>query len=85
MAPAIPRVCKGDEILLEARILGVADVMEAMCSHRPYRASLGLSETLAELTSNQGILYDAAVVETCLNLYGQDLSASHAGCGASPS
>jgi hypothetical protein len=47
--------------------------MEAMCSHRPYRASRGLTETLDELTRNQGILYDAAVVETCLKLYGQDL------------
>jgi HD-GYP domain-containing protein (c-di-GMP phosphodiesterase class II) len=70
-----PQGLKGEEILLEARILGVADVMEAMCSHRPYRASLGLSETLDELTRNKGILYDAAVVETCLKLYGQDLPA----------
>jgi response regulator RpfG family c-di-GMP phosphodiesterase len=68
-----PQGLKGEEILLEARILGVADVMEAMCSHRPYRPSLGLAETLDELTRNQGILYDAAVVETCLKLYGQDL------------
>jgi HD-GYP domain-containing protein (c-di-GMP phosphodiesterase class II) len=70
-----PQGLKGEEILLEARILGVADVMEAMCSHRPYRAALGLAETLDELTRNQGILYDAAVVETCLKLYGQDLPA----------
>jgi HD-GYP domain-containing protein (c-di-GMP phosphodiesterase class II) len=70
-----PQGLKGDEILLEARILGVADVMESMCSHRPYRASLGLAETLDELTRNKGILYDAAVVETCLKLYGQDLPA----------
>ena len=48
-----PQGLKGEEILLEARILGVADVMEAMCSHRPYRASLGLAETLDELTRNQ--------------------------------
>jgi HD-GYP domain-containing protein (c-di-GMP phosphodiesterase class II) len=71
-----PQGLKGEEILLEARILGVADVMEAMCSHRPYRASLGLAETMDELTRNQGILYDAEVVETCLKLYGQDLPAS---------
>jgi HD-GYP domain-containing protein (c-di-GMP phosphodiesterase class II) len=69
-----PQGLKGEEILLEARILGVADVMEAMCSHRPYRASLGLAETLDELTRNQGILYDATVVKTCLKLYGQDLA-----------
>ena len=70
-----PKGLRGEEILLEARILGVADVLEAMCSHRPYRASLGLAETLKELTKNQGILYDTAVVDTCLKLYGQDLQA----------
>ena len=70
-----PQGLKGEEILLEARILGVADVMEAMCSHRPYRASLGLAESLDEITRNQGILYDAAVVDTCLKLYGHDLPA----------
>jgi HD-GYP domain-containing protein (c-di-GMP phosphodiesterase class II) len=70
-----PQGLQGEEILLEARILGVADVMEAMCSHRPYRAALGLAETLDELTRNQGILYDAAVVDTCLKLYGEDLPA----------
>ena len=64
-----PRGLTGYEIFLEARILGVADVMEAMCSHRPYRASLGLTVTLEELTRNQGILYDAAVVEIGLKLY----------------
>jgi HD-GYP domain-containing protein (c-di-GMP phosphodiesterase class II) len=64
-----PQGLQEDEILLDARILGMADVMEAMCSHRPYRASLGLGETLDELTRNSGILYDAAVVETCLKLY----------------
>ena len=76
-----PQGLKGEEILLEARILGVADVMEAMCSHRPYRASLGLAETLDELTRNQGILYDAAVVETCLKLYGQDQPAPRQASG----
>jgi HD-GYP domain-containing protein (c-di-GMP phosphodiesterase class II) len=69
-----PRGLRGQEILLEARILGVADVMEAMCSHRPYRASLGLTEAMDEITRNKGILYDAAVVETCLKLYGEDLA-----------
>ncbi len=68
-----PQGLKGNEILLEARILGVADVMEAMCSHRPYRASLGLAETLEELTMNQGVLYDANVVAACLRLYSQHL------------
>jgi len=68
-----PQGLRGDEILLEARILGVADMMEVMCSHRPYRASLGLAAALDELTRNQGILYDANVVQTCLKLYRQDL------------
>jgi HD-GYP domain-containing protein (c-di-GMP phosphodiesterase class II) len=68
-----PQGLQGEDILLEARILGVADVMEAMCSHRPYRASLGLAETLNELTRNKGILYDGAVVDACLKLYGQDM------------
>jgi HD-GYP domain-containing protein (c-di-GMP phosphodiesterase class II) len=71
-----PQGLKGEEILLEAMILGVADVMEAMCSHRPYRVSMGLAETLDELTSNKGILYDADVVDACLKLYGHDLPAS---------
>jgi HD-GYP domain-containing protein (c-di-GMP phosphodiesterase class II) len=70
-----PHGLKGEETLLEARILGVADVVEAMCSHRPYRASLGLAETLDEITKNSEILYDGAVVETCLKLYARDLPA----------
>lgn len=68
-----PRGLAGYEILLEARILGVADVMEAMCSHRPYRASLGLRVTLKELIRHKGILYDAAVVTSGLKLYARDL------------
>jgi HD-GYP domain-containing protein (c-di-GMP phosphodiesterase class II) len=80
-----PQGLRGEEILLEARILGVADVMEAMCSHRPYRAALGLAETLHELTSNQGILYDVTVVETCVNLFGQELpDFGEANVGATP-
>ena len=80
-----PQGLKGEEILLEARIIGVADVMEAMCSHRPYRASLGLAETLKELVRNKGILYDAAVVEVCVELYGQDLpDLQELGCTPTP-
>jgi len=73
-----PQGLRGHEILLEARILGVADVMEAMCSHRPYRASLGLDETLKELTENISILYDGVVVEASLELFGRDLTAIRA-------
>ena len=65
-----PRGLKEPDILLEAKILGVADVMEAMCSHRPYRPALETSIALAELSMNRGILYDPAVVDACLKLYG---------------
>src|SRR3989339_55418 len=64
-----PQGLMGYAIFLEARILGVADVIEAMCSHRPYRASLGLTVTLEELNRNKGVLYDPAVVEIGLQLY----------------
>jgi PAS domain S-box-containing protein len=64
-----PRGRKGDDILIEARILAVADVVEAMASHRPYRAALGLDAALAEIEKNKGTLYDQAVVEVCLRLF----------------
>ena len=71
-----PQGLKDPEILLESKILGVADVMEAMCSHRPYRPALDPSVALAELSMNKGVLYDAAAVEACLRLYGETLPAS---------
>ena len=64
-----PRGLKGDEILIEARILAVADVVESMASHRPYRAALGIDAALEEITKNRGILYDPAVVDVCLRLF----------------
>jgi HD-GYP domain-containing protein (c-di-GMP phosphodiesterase class II) len=64
-----PRNLKGDEILMEARIMAVADVVEAMASHRPYRPALGLDTALAEIQKNRGTLYDKAVVDTCLKLF----------------
>jgi PAS domain S-box-containing protein len=64
-----PRNLKEDEILVEARILAVADVVEAMASHRPYRASLGIEAALKEIEKNKGILYDKAVVDACLRLF----------------
>jgi len=67
-----PNSLRGDDILLEARILAVADVLEAMSSHRPYRASLGLPAALAELSRYKGELFDAAVVDACLELYEED-------------
>lgn len=60
-----PRGLKGDEILMDARIIGVADVVESMASHRPYRPSLGMDIALDEIEKNRGVLYDADVVEAC--------------------
>src|SRR5665648_338603 len=64
-----PQGLKGDEILLEARIIGVADVVEAMASHRPYRPALGIDKALEEISQNRGILYDPEVVDACLKLF----------------
>ncbi len=57
------------EILLEAKILGVADVVEAMCSHRPYRPALGIDKALEEISGKRGTLYDPEVVDNCLEIY----------------
>ncbi|MCF6290010.1 MAG: HD domain-containing protein [Desulfobacterales bacterium] len=57
-----PYGLKGEDILLEARIIAVADVIEAMASHRPYRAAIGLKEAMIEITNNQGTYYDFEVV-----------------------
>jgi PAS domain S-box-containing protein len=64
-----PNHLKGDKILLEACILGVTDVVEAMSSHRPYRPALGIDKALEEISQNRGILYDPEVVDTCLKLF----------------
>ena len=64
-----PRNLKGDEILMEARILAVADVVEAMASHRPYRPGLGIDAALNEIEKNSGIFYDEAVAAACLRLF----------------
>ena len=64
-----PNNVKGNKILLEARILGVADVVEAMSSHRPYRPALGIDKALEEISKNKGILYDSEVVDVCLKLF----------------
>ena len=57
------------DILIEAKVLTVADVVEAMASHRPYRAALGIGRALKEITQNKGILYDAKVVDACLRVF----------------
>jgi PAS domain S-box-containing protein len=64
-----PRNLQGEEILIEARILHVADVVEAMASHRPYRPGLGIEAALEEIEQNKGIFYDNAVVDACLKLF----------------
>ena len=64
-----PQGLKGGQILLEARIMAVADVVETMSSHRPYRPSLGLELALKEIEDGRGRAYDAAVADACLKLF----------------
>jgi HD-GYP domain-containing protein (c-di-GMP phosphodiesterase class II) len=64
-----PSGLKGDALLLESRILAVADVVEAMASHRPYRAALGIEAALVEITAQRGISLDADVVDACLRIF----------------
>ncbi len=64
-----PRKLKGEEILLEARILAVADVVEAMAFHRPYRPALGVPKALEEIKRGRGDLFDTMVVDACLCLF----------------
>ena len=64
-----PKGLSGEEIMLEARIIAVADVVEAIASHRPYRQALGIDKALQEISDNKGILYDPLVVDTCLTLF----------------
>jgi len=66
-----PQGLSGDEIMLEARILAVADVVDAMASHQPYRAARGLDEALEEISQNRGVLYDPGAVGACLKLFKQ--------------
>jgi HD-GYP domain-containing protein (c-di-GMP phosphodiesterase class II) len=64
-----PQGLAGDNILLEARIIGVGDVVETMASHRPYRPSIGINKALEEITKKSGMLYDPSVVNACLKLF----------------
>jgi HD-GYP domain-containing protein (c-di-GMP phosphodiesterase class II) len=80
-----PQGLSGKEILLESRILCVADVVETMETHRPYRPSLGRDAALEEISKNRGVLYDPEVVDACLKLfretdfqYSKDLTGSPA-------
>lgn len=64
-----PRGLVREEVLLEARIIAVADVIEAIASHRPYRPARGIEAALAEIEQNKGVLYDASVVDACVKLF----------------
>ncbi|MCX7066544.1 MAG: HD domain-containing protein [Methylococcales bacterium] len=64
-----PSGLKGDEILLESKILTVADIVEAMASHRPYRPALGIDAALSEITRRRGVSLDTQVVDACLRLF----------------
>jgi PAS domain S-box-containing protein len=66
-----PHGLSGHDIISEAKILAVADVVEAISSHRPYRPALGLDQAMAEISRYQGVLYDPAVVQTCLRLFSE--------------
>ena len=64
-----PQELSGAGILMKARIMAVADVVEAMASHRPYRPARGLDKALEEISQNRGVLYDPEVVDVCLKLF----------------
>ena len=64
-----PQALKDEDILPEARILAVADIVEAICTHRPYRPALGIDRALKEISQHRGILYDPEVVDVCINLF----------------
>ena len=64
-----PQGLKGEAILLEARILAVADVVEAMASHRPYRPGHGIDKALAEIERGRGTIYDPQAAAACLRLF----------------
>jgi len=66
-----PLGLKGEAILMEARIIGVADVIEAMVTNRPYRPALGEEAALKEISDKKGTLYDPAVVDCCLRLFAE--------------
>jgi len=64
-----PAGLSGKDIKKEAKVLAVADIVEAMASHRPYRPALGINKALEEISKNRDVLYDAGVVDACLKLF----------------
>ncbi|MFQ5862394.1 MAG: HD-GYP domain-containing protein, partial [Candidatus Brocadiales bacterium] len=71
-----PAGLSGDNIMLEARILAVADVVKAMTTRRPYRPALSINEALEEISQNKGVLYDSNVVDACVRLLTREGSKS---------
>jgi putative nucleotidyltransferase with HDIG domain len=71
-----PRGLKGDSIALEARIIGVADVIDAMASYRPYRPALGVDAAIEEIIKFRGVAYDSSVVDACLKIYNRTIENS---------
>ncbi len=67
-----PQALSGDDIFLGARILCVADVVEAMASRRPYRAALGIDVALEDISKNKGGFYDANVADACLKVFSEN-------------
>ena len=67
-----PQGLHAEEILLGAQILSVADVVEAMMSHRPYRPSLGIEVALEEITRNRGVFYHPEAVDACCKLFREE-------------
>ena len=61
-----------NEILIESKIISVADVVEAMNSHRPYRPALGIDKALEEILKNKGVLYDPKVVDICIRVFKEE-------------
>jgi HD-GYP domain-containing protein (c-di-GMP phosphodiesterase class II) len=64
-----PQGLRGDQILLEAQIIAVADTVEAMASHRPYRPALGIDAALEQIEKDKGMLYNTEAVNACLHLF----------------
>ena len=64
-----PKGLKGKNIMLEAKIIAVADVVEAMVSHRPYRPASDIDTAIEEITKKGGLLYDTKIVDICLKIF----------------
>jgi HD-GYP domain-containing protein (c-di-GMP phosphodiesterase class II) len=67
-----PNGLTGDHLLVESRIISVADVVESMANHRPYRPSLGIRAALDEIAKNRCVLYDPEVVDVCLKIFNEE-------------